>query len=352
VVKVAILGFGFMGRTHLEAYRSLPSVEVVNIGDPNAGSRLQDVPNSAGIYSDLERLVRETKADVIDVCLPTFLHEKYVLLAAQRGLHVLCEKPLALTVAEADRMLEATNKAGTTFMVAQVLRFFSHYTKVKELVTSGEIGQPIFAAAARLSEPPQWAKWFQDPAKGGGALFDLQIHDLDYLLNLFGLPNSLMTSGVRSGSGCWDQVMNVLSYADKQIAIESSYRMPIGWPFTSTLRITGTTGAIEYRFRVQGNVDQAARAQHELVLYRNGKPTERFDFDDPDPYVREIQYFIECVENRTEPSLVRPRDCRNAIAVLESSLQSLVTGSPVSLAHLQQEMPATATQGSSANASH
>jgi predicted dehydrogenase len=335
VLTVAILGFGFIGRAHGDAYARLPNVKLVAIG----GCREERVqawkaPYSFSFYKDPNALLDSCAADIIDICLPTFMHEEFVIRAAEKGMHVICEKPLALTVKEVDGMLAAVRKAGVIFMVAQILRFFTHYTKCRELVRDGRLGDVFFGSAARLAEPPRWAEWFQHPEKSGGALFDLQVHDLDYLMNLFGTPESLFAVGLQANSGCWDQVVTSLSYRTRKLIVEASSRLAVGWPFTSMLRLMGTAASLEYGFRVKGNVDVMAQAQHSLVLYPNGSPATHFELEDPDPYLRELKYFVDAVERRDKPDAVRPEEARNVIAVLEATKQSLETGTIVDLRHL------------------
>lgn len=332
MLKVAILGFGFIGRAHGEAYARLPNVKLVAVG----GCRQERVrewksPYAIQFYAGPDALLESADADIVDICLPTFMHEEFVTKAAEKGMHVICEKPLALTVEAVDRMLAAVRKAGVTFMVAQVLRFFAHYTKCRELVRDGSLGNVFFASASRLAEPPRWADWFRDPDKSGGALFDLQVHDLDYLMNLFGVPDSVFAVGLQSDSGSWDHVASSLSYPASKVTIEASYRMAPGWPFTSALRLMGTAGSVEYGFRVQGNVDVVEQAQHSLILYSKGGTATRFEIDDPDPYLRELEYFVDVVERGEQPDSVRPADARSVIAVLQATKQSLETGKVVDL---------------------
>lgn len=332
MLKVAILGFGFIGKAHGEAYAQLPNVRLVGIG--GCSKRRVDewkAPYPVPFYSSVDELLQSSGANIVDICLPTFLHEEFVIQAAERGLHVICEKPLALTVPEVDRMLAAVDKAGITFMVAQVLRFFPHYTKCRELVRKGQLGDVIAASASRLSQFPPWGQWFRDPAKSGGALFDLQVHDLDYLLDLFGMPDCIFASGLRSATGSWDHVINLLSYPNRQISIEASYLMPPSRPFTSALRLVGTKGSIEYEFRVTGNVDSIDRAQHTLTLYPGDGSAADIDVDDADAYLAELKYFVDCVESARKPAFVSPEDARNVIAVLEAAKHSLEAGNVVEL---------------------
>src|SRR5262249_15961050 len=255
MLKVAILGLGFAGKTHADAYARLPNVELVGIGGFREDMRKKwKGPHPVQLHPDPDVLLNSSGADIVDICLPTFMHEEYVIKAAEKGIHIICEKPFALNLASVDRMLEAVKKSGVTLMVAQVLRFFPHYCKCRELVRGGRLGDVFFVSASRLSEMPRWADWFRDPLKSGGALFDLQVHDLDYVLNLLGVPERVCATGLQSGSGAWNHVVTLLLYPASRACIEASYRMPAGWPFTSRLRLMGTAASLEYEFRVQGNV--------------------------------------------------------------------------------------------------
>ena len=335
MLKVAILGFGFMGKTHADAYLSLPNVCLVGVGDVRTELFTNwNGPSSVKFFNNLDSLLAKVDADILDVCLPTFLHEEFVIKAAKRGMHILCEKPLALDVASADRILAAVRETGGIFMVGQVVRFSAHYVKARELVQSGTCGNVIFTSAFRLSEPPQWARWFSDPQKSGGALYDLHIHDLDYIVDLFGNPEALLTTGVQSKGGCWDQVVDILLYPDKKVVIEASYRMPVGWPFATYLRIVGTSGCVEYGFRVQGNMGTVNQATHSFTLYRDGELPEDFEIHDPTPYLTEVKYFVDCVEHNQQPTRVTPEQSRNVIAVLEAAKRSLETGAVVQLDEL------------------
>jgi predicted dehydrogenase len=332
VLKVAILGFGFIGRAHGEAYARLPNVKLVAIGGCREERiRSWKAPYPVEFYRNADDLLNCAGADIADICLPTFLHEEFVTKAADKGLHVICEKPLALTVEEVDRMLETIARAGITFMVAQVLRFFPHYAKCLELVERGDLGDVFFASTSRLAEAPRWADWFRDPKKSGGALFDLGVHDLDYLMNVFGPPDGVFAVGSQTDSGCWDHVVSLLSYPATKVNIEVSYRMAVGWPFTSTLRLMGTAGSLDYGFRVQGNVDVMDRAQHSLFFYPNGGLATSLEVKEIDPYLSELQYFLDAVEQGQKLQAVVPEDVRNVIAVVAATRRSLETGSLVDL---------------------
>jgi len=329
MLKIAILGFGFAGKAHAKAYVRMPDVRLTAIGgfrNQLAQQQWQE-PYPIEFHADPDVLLNSCKVDVVDICLPTYMHEEFVIKAAAKGLHIICEKPFALSLASADRMIRAIHQSGATAMIAQVLRFFPHYRTSRELVGSGRLGKVFYAYASRLSSMPAWGAWFRDPAQSGGALYDLHVHDLDYALTLFGVPRSVFTAGIRSQTGAWDHVVTTLMYSDKKACIEASYRMPGGWPFTSRLRLMGTQASIEYEFRVQGNVDRLEKAQNRLMLYAAGESPEEIVVQDCDPFYSELRHFTESISGHADTSSLE--EARNVIGVLQAAAQSLESSAPV-----------------------
>ena len=175
MLNLAILGAGFMGETHARALAQEPDVNIVGISSrtPAKAAALAEAVG-AEPFVDALALARDPRADAVSIALPTYLHLEYVLAALEAGKHVLVEKPMALTVADCDAMIEAAERAGRILMVAQTLRFWPEYVALVDVVHSGELGRPLTASAMRLLAPPTWSPWFQDPAKSGGEVLDLQ----------------------------------------------------------------------------------------------------------------------------------------------------------------------------------
>ncbi|MEA3485508.1 MAG: Gfo/Idh/MocA family oxidoreductase, partial [Candidatus Aerophobetes bacterium] len=196
MVKVAILGAGFMGSMHAECYNNLSNAKLSAIADTDL-ARAEKLAKKYGVkaYSKPEELFKEKDIEIMDICLPTFLHKEYVIKAAQARKNILCEKPIALKVEDAEEMIEAANKVGVKFMVAQVIRFWPEYIKLKEIFDKGSLGEIVSISCTRLSPTPTWAwnSWLLDSEKSGGALLDLHIHDTDFLLYLLGKPISLLS---------------------------------------------------------------------------------------------------------------------------------------------------------------
>jgi predicted dehydrogenase len=283
------------------------------------------------LFSDYRDMLRGAELQAVVVCVPTFLHEQYVLEALSRGLPVLCEKPFSLDVASAERMLEGAGASQVCLMIAQVLRFWPPYVRIKQLVDAGAIGSVQVITASRLAMYPPWGDWFRDPLKSGGALLDMQVHDADFIYWLMGPPSEIYAAGLQSGAGSWDQVTTLLRYPKAVATVESTYLLPSSWPFTCGIRVTGTRGCLEFSFRVAGNVEKREQATSSLLLYTNeGAPTELTVSKD-DMYAAQLQYFAHCVEHKHSPDSCPPEETLEVMRIMTACQQSLSTSAPVRL---------------------
>ncbi|MDY0092855.1 MAG: Gfo/Idh/MocA family oxidoreductase [Candidatus Vecturithrix sp.] len=331
MLHVGMIGAGFMGRTHGDAYKNLTDVRLAGIasrGQEKARKFAEEYQCTN--YPQPEELINNPSIDIIDICLPTHLHEQYVVLAATHGKHVLCEKPFSLTLEAADRMIEATRKAGVKFMIAQVLRFWPEYMKIKELCDQGVPGKINTVYASRLAQFPNWGDWFQDVAKSGGALFDLHLHDIDYLRYLMGPVHSVYAVGKQDAKGAWNHVVSVLNFTNGATAVvEGSNQMTAGYPFTMSLRAVGEQGTIEFSFKAGFNVEERASAANAVVLYQEGKSPEILDIVQKDGYLHEIEYFVNCVKNDVQPAIVTPEQSREVLQLVLALKKSLESGNVV-----------------------
>jgi predicted dehydrogenase len=199
MVNVAIIGAGFMGETHASSYKKINDSNIVAIVDrvEEKGKKLAKKFDTK-FYTDIEDLIKNEDVDAIDICVPTFVHKDIVIKAANAGKHILCEKPLTLSLEDADEMIEAVEKNNVKAMVGHVLRFWPEYIKIKEIVDSGKLGEPLFGFCERLAVPPDWYEnnWGLNEKNSGGVPLDLHIHDLDYLIWVFGEPDIVEAQGV------------------------------------------------------------------------------------------------------------------------------------------------------------
>jgi predicted dehydrogenase len=248
-----VLGAGFMGGTHARAFAKLPDVQVLGVSSRSA-DKAAGLAEEVGAepFTDAMALATDPQVDVVSVTLPTHVHKEYTVAALNAGKSVLLEKPMGLSVEECDAMIAAADESGQILMLAHVLRFWPEYVALVDFVKSGELGKPLAATASRLSGRPTWGDWFTNPEWTGGAVHDLQIHDLDTLNWLFGTPKSVYARGQRGAPGGWDHVLTLVDYGEVGCLAEGSVMMPDGYPFTMTLRVLCEKGTVEFTFRAGG----------------------------------------------------------------------------------------------------
>jgi len=331
--RIAVLGAGFMGGTHARAYRALPDVEIAGIYAPS-GTRAAPLAEELGTVwtDDLNRLVEDPSLDAVDICLPTPQHRSATEAALAAGKHVLLEKPLALTLPDADALVAAAAATDRVVMVAHVLRFWPEYVALRRMVEREELGRPVAGVATRRQAFPAWSDLFSRADLTGGAVVDMLIHDFDALNWIFGTPRAVTAHGRRNPrSGGWDQAQVLIRYDGASALVDGGMTMPDSYPFSSTFEILGERGAAEYRFRAGGRSveETGGGGVNELVWYpAEGEPT-RLDVPQADPYAAEIAYFVECVRAGKPAARATPADARLALAVALAARKSLETGETV-----------------------
>ena len=330
--RIAIIGAGYVGKLHGDAVNKSPRAELAALVDASAepGKRAAD-ELGCPFYTDMAELFARENVDIVNICLPSFLHERFVLLAAEHGKHVICEKPFALSPESARRMKEACEKAGVVLMAAQVVRYMSEYREIRRLIEQGRAGNIRMAFAARLSQHPNWTSWHRDPEKSGGGLFDLHLHDIDYLYSLFGKVASVSAVGWKSPTGCWNHVVSSLCFANGvRAAAEGSMEMTGDYPFSAAFRAVGDRGTIEYRLSAGFNIENLAAAQSILFLFEEGKKPEQIGIPPGDGFQAEIDAFVEALE-QGRPSPIDPADSLDVIRIIDALRNSLETGKTIAL---------------------
>lgn len=214
-MNIGIVGIGFMGMIHYLAYQKVRGAKVTaictrdpkklagdwrsikgNFGPPGAMMDLSGVAR----YARWEDLLADPKIDLVDVCLPPAMHAPMSIAALRAGKHVLVEKPIALEMAEARKMVQAAEKADKLLMIGHVLPFFPEYAHARKLIGSGKFGRMLGGHFKRIISDPSWLKDFYDPKGAGGPLIDLHIHDAHFIRLICGMPKAVFTTGRMRGS--------------------------------------------------------------------------------------------------------------------------------------------------------
>ena len=263
MLRVGIVGFGFMGRMHYGQWKGLEGAEVVAICDANPNI-VEDTKKAIGniegaggevyfdlldLYSDYNKMLAEAKLDAVSITLPTFMHPNFSTKSLEAGLHVLCEKPMALNVEDCQHMITAAAQSGKVLMIGHCIRFWPEYAKTKEIVDGGEYGKVIAATFQRLGTAPTWGddNWFSDDARSGGVALDLHIHDTDYVQYLFGMPKSVFSRQANAGGGGAIHIMTQYIYDDdKVVTAEGGWGMTPAFGFEMSFNIALEKATIVY----------------------------------------------------------------------------------------------------------
>lgn len=297
--NVALFGAGFIASVHMEAWKKVAGARVSAFFETNPEkAKLFREKYGTPHYDSAADLLKNEDIDMVDICLPTFLHREYVEMSANAQKHVFCEKPIALRLEDAEAMQTVCQRNGVTFMVGHVLRFWGEYVKAQELVAAGVIGKPLAVEAFRLAVSPTWSvdSWILKPELSGGASLDLHIHDCDYVNWILGIPQDVFARGVRSPFHSWDHIFTEVRYQNGGVAsIQGGWMMKGDFPFTCGYRILGEKGVLEWTFRAGVNIEERSQS-NPIILYQEGKECQKIEAASEDPYFLELQYFFRCVE--------------------------------------------------------
>jgi len=338
MVKVGIIGLGGMGNKHLGCYEHVPGAEVVALADivseklrPGESSLEINIgagggridPEKQKLYSDGAELIEDPDVDLVDICLPTFLHADYTCRALEAGKHVLCEKPMALSSAECERVLRAAEGARGKLMIAQCVRFFPAYEYLEETVESGRLGRLLQLSLWRGGAPPEWSweNWLQDHRRSGGMILDLHVHDADFVHYLLGRPKAVCSTGARGPSGGYD-VVDTEYLFDAPMAVRAGANMalPAGFQFEAHFLATFEKGCLRY----------SSSSDHGL-LEIDPHGSRHPELPEKDGYVEEIAYFVGCIEKDQLPAAVTPESSAFSIRLVEAERESIETGRLVEL---------------------
>lgn len=333
-MKIGIVGVGFMGTTHAAGWAETPASIVGFTAETSQEADALATGYDAQVYPSLDEMLPEV--DVVDICSPTHLHCDMALQAAAAGKHIICEKPLARTTKQAQKILAACRKAGVQLLVAHVVRFFPEYALAHSAVKEGQIGKPGVIRLHRGSYRPKKpaGNWFLDEVKSGGILMDLMIHDYDYARWVAGDVESVSARRVTEHhlDAPVDYGLVILSHrsgALSHIAGAWAYPPPT---FRTHLEIAGDRGLIEF------DSDATAPIQN-LILKSSAS-------DAPDvalpsspvsesPYTTQIKEFYRALAEGV-PARVSAMDGLAAVQIAEAALESAHTGQPVTLQPLAE----------------
>ncbi|HOS91964.1 MAG TPA: Gfo/Idh/MocA family oxidoreductase [Armatimonadota bacterium] len=333
--RVAVVGYGFMGQMHCNAYAALPNAELAVVVDPVTEKQEKaKADHGVATVSQLESVLDDPSIALIDICLPTYMHKEATVAALAAGKHVLCEKPMALNPNEAQAMIDAAERAEGFLMIAQCLRFWPEYAAAKRIVDSGELGRVKHVSCRRVSPRPTWSweNWLQQPEKSGSALLDLHVHDIDFIVYLLGKPHRVTARGVNDPTTGWDHVFATYEYDGAVAFAEGAWDYPPGFAFNMSFCIGLEGGAITYNVASSPTLTVARAGTSEVehpelpkVQATSGATTG--NISDMGGYFLEIDYLVGCIERGERPTRVPLQetalDIQIAFAEVESATRAV-----------------------------
>ncbi len=307
MIKVGLIGCGFMGGMHAACYEALgEKVKVVAVADVRA-EKANEMKEKFGcdVYEKGMDLIENADVDVIDICLPTYLHTDHAVAAMKKGRNVFVEKPVCLTKKEGKLLLKTEKETGVKVQVGQVIRMWNEYMWIKEAVDDKRYGKITSATFQRLSSYPTWAwdNWLHKPECSGTVAMDLHIHDVDFARYIMGEPKKVSAKAGRDENGMIDHIISTYEFADGAMAsVEGCWYYPAccGLKMAANIKFENAIVVLD------------STAPETLVVYKDGEKIvpeikEEFQGDNEiggnlsslGGYYNELKYFIDGLTNGT-----------------------------------------------------
>ena len=293
MLKVGIVGMGGISQSHRKAWLQMPDVKLAAVCDVRP-EKVEEAAAETGAkaYTDFDAMLAAEKLDILDICLPTFLHAEHAIKALNAGIHVVTEKPVSLERDDVARIYEAARANDRRFMVAQVLRFWREYVALKEAIDTGKYGRLLSGSMSRLGNTPKWSweNWMRDGNRSGLVPYDLHIHDLDFLIYALGKPVSTVCHRAR-GEG-QDYFSCVYEYPGCFVNAEAAW-YNCDYPFQASYRFQFEKALMEFKggkltIRLAGGGEETL--PEEAAIGDNG-----INLPSTNAYFNELRYFTDCV---------------------------------------------------------
>jgi predicted dehydrogenase len=322
MLRVGLVGCGFMGRMHATVYGLLPNAQLTTAWDKDP-ERLAQFCQEFGCQSaqGYEAMLAGG-VDAVDVCLPTYLHRDATVAAAGAGKHVLCEKPMALTVAQAADMAAACKNAGVRLMIGHCIRYWPEYAQLKQVKDDGRYGGLLSVNLTRYGAFPSWSSdnWLADESKAGGGVLDMHIHDTDYAHYLLGAPDEVVSFGTVDKTGP-AQAFTTMRFGQAVAHLEGGWNLPARTPFKMAFRAIFERGAAIF----DGGP---------LTLYEEGKEPVVPEFpkmaaagggniSDLGGYFHEIKDFVDRLESGEPFTVVTPETSQQSLATCLAEIEAI-----------------------------
>jgi predicted dehydrogenase len=316
-MRIGIIGFGRAGRVHLDAWRTVQGVEVAAVSDPAPAVVAAARAEGLHAVADSSEVLAMPDLDAVSICAPPVDHPPLAVAALQRGLHVLCEKPLAIRGPAAMRMMQTAARTGRQLLLATKFRHVPDLLVARELIASGVIGEPLAFEIDFSSRVDMVGRWnSRRSVSGGGVIIDSGCHAFDVVGFLFGPVTRVHATRLRPA-----QPLAVEDSATVMVEVTKGVigRIDLSWSHATQretyLMVHGTEGSIDVGWR-QSRVRLIGQEPRSLPVGV---------YDKHASHVAMMNAFLAVVSGKRRP-WISPGECLRTVAAVEASYHSLRSG--------------------------
>ncbi|MCI0516129.1 Gfo/Idh/MocA family oxidoreductase [candidate division KSB1 bacterium] len=320
-MKIGMLGAGMIARTHAEMYRQMPGVELaaVALNQPDEFNALHAICPQVSAYPSLEDFF-QSGIELVDICLPTFLHQQYIQASLEQGLPVICEKPLCRTIEEADELLEISQKYRPQVYVAHVIRFWPEYVYLRKTLQDQHLGALKSLTMGRYTSRPDWSvnDWLLKAPLSGGTSLDLQIHDVDFVLSILGEPAQVDVTCRKNNLHCWTKYI----YApDLTVVMEAGNDLPKSFGFEMQYQAIFEQGLLRFNSQQSPTLHEYTEQGERVVnLLAATAPKSGQHIPAGNAYYVELAHFIGCAQKNLPSEVVNLESAAQTVKMILKSL--------------------------------
>ncbi len=340
--RVALLGAGFIADIHMESYRRfVPEAEVVAVYARDSRKAAKFAADHGIPFStdNMESVIRDSGCEVVDVCLPNFLHHQATLMAASAGKHVIIEKPLAMNLQQADEMIHACQQAGVQLMYAEELCYAPKYERVRHMVKEGAIGGVYMLKQGEKHSGPH-SDWFYDIDRaGGGVLMDMGCHAFGWfrwmlpgiaVKSVYATMSTVLHKGRTRGE---DNSVVIVEFENGVVGIAENSWAKLGG-MDDRSEVYGTGGVI-YADLFMGNASLAFSKEGYGYALEKSDTTVGWTFPIFEEafnqgYPQELKHFITCVRENS-PAWTQGQDGKAVLEIIMAAYASAAQGKKIAL---------------------
>ena len=325
MLKVGLIGCGFMGGMHAACYEALASlgVKVTAVADVRP-EFAQKLAKDAAIYKTGMDLIANADVDVVDICLPTNLHTAHAVAAMKTGKNVFIEKPVCINEDEMELLLKTEKETGVKVQVGQVIRQWTEYMWLKQTVDSGVYGKVLHGQFRRLSALPTWAweNWLHQVDKSGGVAVDMHVHDVDFVRYILGEPDTVKAHAYRDAEGVIQQINALFGYgSDVSISVEAGWNYPADFPFTADFRVKFEKATVVLSggtLTVYPN--EGGAITPELAEEFQGDNDIGGNVSSLGGYYNELKYFVEGLQGKNDLSVATVAEAVASVKLVKKEI--------------------------------